>query len=303
MQSKKKISPQAILALKDALGVIYWKKEELIDFLKLSIENSPIIGSINWNVTKRESVKELIERMTNRLDIYENDLISLFVSVTDMEDFSHLDYWDENGIKKKKAKEAVSKVRNHTTGFIKLNKEQEEARIRKKETEAKISRQKSLNDELYNLKVRFTNLTLAKDPQKRGYDLERFLYDIFLLYDLEPKGSFKIVGEQIDGAFTFQGNDYLLEAKWKRQVDRGDLASFCSKVETKFKTAVGLMISINGVTKEAISPFFKSIIIMDGADLINVLEGRISLPDLLYKKRRKASETGEIYLGFDQLCN
>ena len=55
----KKISPQAILALKEALSVIFWKKEELQDFTKLSIENPAIIGTINWNTTKRESVKEL----------------------------------------------------------------------------------------------------------------------------------------------------------------------------------------------------------------------------------------------------
>ena len=62
----KKISPQAILSLKEALAVIFWRKEDLQDFIKLSISNTSIIGTINWNGTKRESVKELIERMTNR---------------------------------------------------------------------------------------------------------------------------------------------------------------------------------------------------------------------------------------------
>ena len=35
---KKKISPQAIMALKEALSVIFWKKEDLKEFLKLTIE-------------------------------------------------------------------------------------------------------------------------------------------------------------------------------------------------------------------------------------------------------------------------
>lgn len=142
---------------------------------------------------------------------------------------------------------------------------------------------------------------MAKDLQKRGFELEKFLYDLLLLYELEPKGSFKNYGEQIDGAFTFQGTDYLLEAKWKKQVDRGELASFCYKVETKFKTAVGLLVTIDGVTNEAISPDFKSIIIMDAFDIIAILDGRISLTDLLFKKRRKAIETGKIYLNYSQL--
>ncbi len=301
MSVDKKISPQAIIALKEALPVIFWKKEDLQDFIKLSIDNKSIISTINWNGTKRESIKELIERMLNRQDIYKNDLMNLLIAVTDFDDFSNLKYWDEDGTKTKRAKEAVNKLRSHTKGYIQITQEQEESRKRKIETEKKIKQNKSLSEELEILRERFNQLAITKDVQKRGFELEKFLYDLFLLYDLEPKGSFKNYGEQIDGAFTFQGTDYLLEAKWKQQVSRSDLASFCYKVETKFKTAVGLMVTIDGVTSEAISPDFKSIIIMDGIDIIYILDGRISLTDLLFKKRRKAIESGKIYLNINEL--
>lgn len=301
MNKDKKISPQAILALKEALSVIFWKREDLQDFIKLSIENKAIIGTINWGGTKREAVKELIERMTNRPDIFNDDLMQLLICVTDFNDFSNLKYWDEDGTKTKKAKEAVNNLRTYTKGYIQLTQEQEEAKKRKVEAEKKIIKNKSLNEELDSLKIRFNAMVTSTDLQKRGFELEKFLYDLLLLYELEPKGSFKNYGEQIDGAFTFQGTDYLLEAKWKKQVDRSELASFCYKVETKFKTAVGLLVTIDGVTSEAISPDFKSIIIMDGFDVTAVLDGRISLTDLLFKKRRKAIETGKIYLNYLQL--
>lgn len=301
MNKDKKISPQAILALKEALSVIFWKREDLQDFIKLSIENNAIVGTINWGGTKREAVKELIERMTNRPDIYRTDLMHLLIAVTDFNDFSNLKYWDEDGSKTKKAKEAVNNLRTYTKGYIQITQEQEESQKRKIEAEKKIIKNKTLNDELALLKERFNLMTTAKDLQKRGFELEKFLYDLLLLYELEPKGSFKNYGEQIDGAFTFQGTDYLLEAKWKKQVDRGELATFCYKVETKFKTAVGLFVTIDGVSSEAITPDFKSIIIMDAFDIIAVLDGRISLTDLLFKKRRKAIETGKIYLNYTQL--
>ncbi|NRS90910.1 hypothetical protein HNQ02_003861 [Flavobacterium sp. 7E] len=297
----KKISPQAILALKEALSVIFWKKEELQDFTKLSIENSAIIGTINWNATKRESVKELIERMINRQDLYKTDLMNLITSVSDMNDFSHLKFWDEDGTKTKKAEEAVEKLRNLTKGYFQITKEQEDAKKRKIETEKQINKNKSLESELNILKTSFMQIASGTNNQKRGFELEKFLYDLFLLYDLSPKGSFKNYGEQIDGAFTFDGTDYLMEAKWSKNVDRGELATFCYKVETKFKTAVGLLITIDGLTKEAISPHFKSIIIMDGSDLMVILEGRVTLPDLLLKKRRKAIETGNIYVNYQNL--
>lgn len=301
MYKEKQFSAQAVVALKDALSVIYWRKEDLQDFLKAALDNNYIIGTLNWTGTKREVSKELIERMLNRQEIYKNDLINLFIAVSDFEDFSNLDYWDDDGSKKKKAKDAVNKLRTLTKGFISKTKEQEEILKRRAELEKKIKENKSLSDDLSNLKERFNKLATSKDLQKRGYELEKFLYDLFMLYDLEPKGSFKNAGEQIDGAFTFQGTDYLLEAKWKRQVDRNDLADFCYKVETKFKTAVGLLVTIDGVTKDAISPHFKSIIIMDGIDIITILDGRVSLTDLLFKKRRKAIETGNIYLNFDAI--
>jgi hypothetical protein len=303
MNIAKKISPQSILALRDALIVIFWKKEDLREFLKLTLDNNPIIATLDWNNTKREIVKELIARITTRQDIYQEQLLNLLLSVTDFDDFSNLKYWDEDGSKTKTARNAVNNLRNHTKGYIQLSREKEDAKNRKSDFEKKIKQIKSLNEELASLRDKFNELVSEKDLQKRGYKFEKLLYDIFLLYELEPKGAFKIYGEQIDGAFTFQGTDFLLEAKWARQVDRGDLANFCYKVETKFKNASGLFVTIEGLTKEALSTDFKSIIIMDYIDLIAVLDGRISLPDLLFKKRRKASETGLIYVNYQELAN
>jgi hypothetical protein len=299
--NNKKISAQAILALKEALSIIFWKKDELKDFVKLTLKHSAIVGTINWDVTKRESVKELIERMINRPDIYKEDLINLIIAVTDFVDFPHLKFWDEDGTKRKKAHQAVEELRIHTKGYNQITAEYEEAQKRRTESERKIIKNKSLNDELNVLKESFNELIKKEDFQQRGYDLEKLLNELFLLYELNPRGSFKNYGEQIDGAFTFDGTDFLLEAKWKKQVNRSDLASFCSKVESKLKIAVGLFVTMEGLTKEAIAPEFKSIIIMDGLDIFSILEGHVSLPDLLYKKRRTATETGKIFVSYYEL--
>lgn len=299
--TNKKISPQAVMALKEALSVITWKKDDLRDFLKLSMDNSAIIGTINWSGTKRESVKELVERMTNRLDLYKTDLMNLLLVVTDLTDFPQLDFWDEDGTKKAKAKKAVENLRKHTKGYIQITKEQEQAKVRRENTESRIAKNKSLQDELSTLKLLFNKLAMNTNFQQRGFEFEKFLNELFQLFELDPKSSFKNYGEQIDGAFTFDGTDYLMEAKWKQQVNRTDLATFTFKVESKLKIAMGLLVTVDGLTPEAISPDFKSIIIMDGMDIISILDGRVSLPDLLYKKRRKAIETGNIYIPFNQL--
>lgn len=301
MTNSKKISPQAILALKEALSVITWKKDDLKDFLKYSMDNRAILGTINWDVTKRESVKELVERMTGRPDLYQEDLMNLLLSVTDLTDFPQLDYWDEDGTKKQRAAQAVDNLRKHTKGYIEITKEQERARKRREGIELKIAKNKSLESELLELRKLFNKLATNNNFQQRGFEFEKFLNELFLLYELDPKSSFKNHGEQIDGVITFDGTDYLIEAKWKQQVNRADLAAFTFKVENKLKIAMGLLISVDGLTPQAISPDFKSIIIMDGLDLIAVLDGRISLTDLFYKKRRKANETGKIYVPFNEL--
>jgi hypothetical protein len=40
---------------------------------------------------------------------------------------------------------------------------------------------------------------------------------------------------------------------------------------------------------------------MDGADMMAVLENRIDLKDLLFRKRRHASDTGDIFFKFGDM--
>lgn len=42
-------------------------------------------------------------------------------------------------------------------------------------------------------------------------------------------------------------------------------------------------------------------ILMDGADLSAVIEDRITLPDLLRRKRQHAARTGHIFIGAYQI--
>ncbi|EKR36674.1 hypothetical protein LEP1GSC096_1987 [Leptospira interrogans serovar Hebdomadis str. R499] len=72
----------------------------------------------------------------------------------------------------------------------------------------------STKAKLETLKNAFQYL-VSKSPQERGFAFEKFLNDLFEYYELDAKHSFKIVGEQIDGAFTFDNMDYLIEAKWQ----------------------------------------------------------------------------------------
>lgn len=107
------------------------------------------------------------------------------------------------------------------------------------------------------------------DRQARGYGLERLLRDLFALWDLDPRAAFRTAGEQVDGAFSFEGVDYLLEARWREApADLADLDAFEGKVTRKLDNTLGLFISINGYSEAARtrSGARPQIILMDGED-------------------------------------
>ena len=88
------------------------------------------------------------------------------------------------------------------------------------------------------------------DHQRRGYRLEKILREVFELFDLDPRASFKIVGEQIDGAFTFEGTDYLFEGKWQQvAVSAADLDVLAGKLSRKLDNTLGLFLSVNGFSE------------------------------------------------------
>lgn len=138
-------------------------------------------------------------------------------------------------------------------------------------------------------------------PQERGFAFERFLNDLFRVYNLDPRSSFRIIGEQIDGSFQLGNDVYLVEAKWRdKQTDQSDLLIFREKVESKSSWGRGLFISYNGFTSDGLTAYARgratNTIGMDNRDLFYILNGEMSLVDAITKKARRAAETGEFFV-------
>lgn len=138
-------------------------------------------------------------------------------------------------------------------------------------------------------------------PQQRGFEFEKFLNELFTVYNLKPRASFRLVGEQIDGSFELNNNTYLFEAKWQQSLTgQNDLLILREKVESKSTWGRGLFLSHSGFTEEALEAFQRgratNIIGMTGEDLFFILNGEISLSDAITKKERHAAETGEFFI-------
>lgn len=132
-------------------------------------------------------------------------------------------------------------------------------------------------------------------PQQRGYAFERFLKDLFDAYGLSGRASFRLVGEQIDGSFVMHNETYLLEAKWQNSpIGAAELHTFEGKLGEKAKWSRGLFISISGFSEDGLAAFGrgKSVVCVDGCDLSEVLNRKLSVVDVLSAKVRRAAETG-----------
>jgi hypothetical protein len=149
---------------------------------------------------------------------------------------------------------------------------------------------------LQELEERFISMYGESDHQKRGQAFEALLNDLFYLFDLNPRKSFSLEGEQIDGAFTFNTDDYIFEAKWETApASREDVDVLAQKVQRKGKNTLGLFVAVSGFSAHAVTAHSNcgtGLIFMDGADLTSVLHGLVSLTEALEAKRRHLSETG-----------
>lgn len=300
-QMEQQISPAAIQALKEALTLVYWYKSDLRGFLYQCLSDSTLLSRLDWSGYKRNIVATLVGHLAKHQDVYQLELIQLMAAVCEVTDFSHLRKLDAGVSKAKAAKAAVLALRAQLAGHQEIEEEARRAERRRGDARARVMRINAVQKQLETLNGEFYKLIESDKLQQRGYSLERVIKGLFDLFDLDPKASFRIIGEQIDGAFSFEGTDYLLEARWQSEpVAAKELDSLAGKLSRKLENTLGLFLSVNGFSKGGIETHASGgrrlVILMDGSDLMAVLEGRIDLVRLLLRKRRHAAETGNIYL-------
>jgi hypothetical protein len=149
------------------------------------------------------------------------------------------------------------------------------------------------------LRDAFYALCTDVNRQRAGLKLESVLNQVFEMFQLAPRGAFKIVGEQIDGSFLLDQESYLVEAKWESErLAEEKLLIFRGKIEGKSSFTRGVFVSVSGFTNECIQSISThkqpTFFLIDGYDLATVLEGQVTLTDLLRAKRNRLAEEGKL---------
>jgi len=296
----RKIAPAALHALKEALALVYWYKSDLRSFLTQCVADASVLSRVNWSDYKRNIASNLVDFFAKNEDVYQRQLLRLMTEVAKVKDFSHLARLDDGKDKVARARSAVEALQAQIGDLGRLMEEEREVEKRRQESYKQRLATDAVRKALESLTKDYLDLLSSQDSQARGYRLEKILRGLFELFDLDPRASFRVVGEQIDGAFSFEGTDYLLEAKWQKEPVRAcHLDSLAGKLSRKLDNTLGLYLAINGYSEDGVrahSSGRRLILLMDGSDLMAVLEGRVDLVKLLLRKRRAAAQSGNIYL-------
>lgn len=298
--STARVSPGVLAPLQDALSAIYWFKNDLRTFLDAAVGDRSLIASLDFNQVKRQVVRDLVTLLAADQHKYFDNLVNLILAVSEVSDPVWLKRQEDGDKKYREAVEAVNTLCLFVEPYRAIRSEAEQ-RAKRRQVELSLAQSRqAVTDQLQSLNTEFSQLS-RMDPQPRGYALEKLLTQLFILFDIDATEAFRIRGEQIDGAFTLQSAEYLLEAKWQTALTPlSDLDTFVGKIRRKLDNTLGFFLSMNGFQPNAVTINSQGgrplAILMDGSDLAVVLDNRISLPDLLVRKRQHAARTGETFV-------
>ncbi|GAA1890693.1 restriction endonuclease [Streptantibioticus ferralitis] len=301
----QQIHPAAYGALVEALASIYWYKKDLAKFIRHRVTDFPeLLVGLDFDGYKRTVADEFVDRLMEGDSRYRELALDLMVEISEMDSFPGLKRNPDSNRLIGLAREAVADLKKWTEQYRGALQERQAVERATADYRARTAARQSFSGELERLKERFLEVGSMPNRQEAGRLFEIFLNELFQLFDLDPRLSYKLATEQIDGSLSFDTDDYIIEAKWhKGAMEREALDIFDQKVKRKGRNALGLYIAVNGFTAGALREYNRctSFITLDGGDLFCVLDGRIHLDELLKRKKRHANETGNCYFPVHQV--
>jgi len=279
-------------ALIEVCGSAFWYKRPLFDvFARAGIREDiylPYEAQSKYKIARL--VLQHLEVETEEGKLLQKRLVTELCRMRNVADDKVVDR--EKGLDALRKLKAAA-MQHHLLAKQELTRAKKHKSLTMKKVEAAAARRERLN----SLHKRFSEMLLSTDHQQRGYDLEGLLTDLFTLYEIGYRKPYRTAREQIDGAFSFEGFDYLVEARWRRSPPSLDqLAAFQARILRKIESTRGLFISVAGFNRETLDEMRaggrRNLLLMDGQDLVLVLEGRVNLRDGLKAKAEKAAQEG-----------
>lgn len=285
--------------MKDCILSVMWARKDIFAFFRdhscTQAELDEIKKFEEEKLARGRMIDIVFERLSGRADAGLGQFRAMLKALTE---WSHFDSYYFETLAKLDRRTADRHL-NHLKQLVEIR----DGKIReeRKAREDAARRQQTTGETRESLLKRFLELFQSgAKPQERGYKFEALLRDIAKLAQLEVTNPFKCTGEQIDGGIKYDGENYLVEAKWHdRSASTTPLYTFAHKVEGKMYGR-GIFISVNGFMPDPVQGLMKGkairTVLVDGQDLTLVLEGHLTLSQMLDRKVRAAQLRGEIYI-------
>ena len=294
-----RITPRLIELTYEAALSSYWRRNALRKFLLASHVKESFL--VSWSAD--ESKRDLLDRLFPKLQVTDRGKAVIFrmaKSLSEQSTFPDLRNWEDSEQKIQDAHEAVEELKAYMEQQeleIRSEKEREEARERARVARERI--QRSITDKT-KLQQQLDAMYSKVGTQEGGYDFQDWFYRLLDYCEITNRKPYIADGRQVDGSLTHEGTTYLVELKFtKEQCDVTDIDSLKAKVNKMADNTMGILVSIAGYSRNAISDASGSkttLIIMDASHLYLFLSGAMDFGEIVSRLRRHASQTGEAYL-------
>ena len=285
------------LAMRECILKLLWPRDDIVSFFENNSCTKADIKSIgdHKSLSRAAIVDTMFDHLSKKPDGGLGQFRSMLQSLID---WKHFDAYYFETLKKLTRAEADRAI-THLKQLQEIR--DHKLQQQRKERERKEAAAKTPADSRAELKTKFIGLLQgAVTGAKRGYALEGILQSLSKLSALEVTEPFRVNGEQIDGAVKYDGEHYIIEAKWQERAAANEAVyQFAAKIEGKMYGR-GLFFSVHGFSEHVVTSLVHGkalkTVFIDGADLIVVLEGIIGFPEMLDRKIKAAQTKGLIYV-------
>ncbi len=292
--------------MKDCILALLWPRKDIVSFfLDHGCTKSDVESVANFELDQLSRAK-IVDQVFDRLSTLPDGGLGQFRAMLQaLLIWSHFDpyYFDElHKLDRKTADQRLQHLRQLQ--------EIRDARIQQDRLRRELARSAAQKPSrtMQELRDQFLGLYNGHDsPQARGYKFEKILMDLAKNSNLETTEPFRVHGEQIDGALKFDGEHYLIEAKWQDKAASNEpLYQFAGKIEGKMYGR-GIFVSVHGFSNPVVSSLTvgKAIktVLVDGEDLVLVLEEHLTMAEMIDAKVKAAQTRGLIYAHPVTGCN
>jgi len=284
----------------DALLKVFWYKSTLRFFFQQHGIKDSVLASWHADQSKRDYMAWLWPLLV-RNDRGHAVILKMARSLAEMEHFPDLERKEDTKVRIPEAREAISRLREQVARINETIQETEDAKRRRKAAREEMSRRLAAQQSVEKLQSQLEALMPQLGTQEGGYDFERWFYDLAIFYELDARPGYRADGRQIDGAITIEGTTFLLETKFtKDPVGSPDVDTFMAKIESKADNTMGLFVSVSGFNNGAMRAASKQrtpMLLLDHSHIFSlILRGIMSLPQVISRIKRHASQTGSAHL-------